>query len=276
MESRLLKQTLVFLLFAALATLGPGHPAENATITGDGVRVRVLPSVSADQYGNELLYKGTRVEVKEKTDYSDTVDGYSAPWYGIVYNGQIAYVFGRYVDVDEGVTLDILHPDPTDFFFDQISRFVDDGLKEFGKTDSEIIAKLGPPVSSKEYDGIMVAYFYEGMKFHTLTYDGITFEMFGPAGNGTISEMTSTSGLYKFNGLKVGSSVEDVKRKLGAPYLIDYRNKYRSRHIVDGVVVSRDDVTGHTLVYRADLKYAVFGVLDEKVTEINVYVIEVD
>jgi hypothetical protein len=277
MFNRFVAIALLSVILGGIVSLSaPALAADNATITGDGVRIKVLPSVSADYYGNKLLYKGTRVEAREKTDYSDTVDGYSAPWYGIVYNGQIAYVFGRYVEVDEGVTLDLLHPTPTEYFYDQITRFVDDGLQEFGKTDSEIIEKLGPPVSSKEYDGVIHAYFYEGETFHSLTYDGISFEMHGPAGNGTISEMTCTSGSFKFNGLKVGSSVEDVKRVLGTPYLTDYHNTHRSLRIADGALVSRNDVKGYTLVYRANLHYVIFGVLDEKVTEVTMYVQVID
>jgi hypothetical protein len=268
---------LVSVILAALVALSaPAYGAENATITGDGVKIRELPSVSANYYINTLLYKGTRVEAREKTDYSDTVDGYSAPWYGIVHNGQIGYVFGRYVKLDEGVTLDLLHPTPTEYFQDQITRFVDEGLQEFGKTDSEIIEKLGRPVSSKEYDGVIHAYFYEGETFHTLTYNGITFDMHGPAGNGTISEITCTSGSYEFSGLKVGASVGDVMRMLGTPYRTDYHNTYRSLQIIDGALVSRNDVKGYTLVYRAYLHYVIFGVLDEKVTEISLYVDVID
>jgi len=88
------------LLFLALAC-ATAMAAENATITGDGLRLREGPTTEAKIL--DSMDKGTRVEVLAHTDFTDSIDGFTGYWYKIVYKGTIGYVFGKYINTDIGV-----------------------------------------------------------------------------------------------------------------------------------------------------------------------------
>ena len=75
--------------------------AENATITGDGLRLRERPTTDAKVLDN--MDKGTRVEVLAHTESTDSIDGFTGYWYKIIYKGTMGYVFGKYISTDIGV-----------------------------------------------------------------------------------------------------------------------------------------------------------------------------
>jgi hypothetical protein len=77
MSHSISKAVLMTILLALAALVIPAFAAENATITGDGVRIRDVPSVTGRIV--ETVNKGTRVEVRGITPFSDTIDGYTAP-----------------------------------------------------------------------------------------------------------------------------------------------------------------------------------------------------
>ena len=138
MNYRISGIVLVPLLFAALAALSaPAHSAaaENATITGDKVNVRVQPAVWEKTWG--ALDKGTRVEAQYVSDFTDTVDGYTAPWYyikcgdGLLSWGNSGFVFGRYIALDPGAAAAPL-PRSHSSYVDPIERFIQHGLHVFG------------------------------------------------------------------------------------------------------------------------------------------------
>jgi len=77
--------------------------AENATITGDALRIREKPTTNAAVVGT--LNKGARVEVLAHTDATDSIDGFTGYWYYIAYRGTYGYVFGKYVKTDTGMSV---------------------------------------------------------------------------------------------------------------------------------------------------------------------------
>jgi uncharacterized protein YraI len=221
MNSGLSRIALVTALLAALVALSaPAFTAENATITGDSVSVRSFPSVSP-LFGQVLgeLTKGTRVEVTFETDSLDTLDGYTAPWYEIAYREQRGDVFGKYVKLDGGITVNIGYPIGVKDHSNRVARFVRDELTSFGTSQSYIVKRLGEPISSTEREDIEAG---ATAINHTLTYDGISLEIKGVNGeDGYPFSLTCTTGSYNFGGLKVGSPVADVKRILGEPDRVD-------------------------------------------------------
>lgn len=90
---------LVLFLTACLDALA----VENATITGDALRIREKPSTDGAVVGT--LNKSTRVEALAHTDATDSIDGFTGYWYYIVYKGAYGYVFGKYVKVDIGTSV---------------------------------------------------------------------------------------------------------------------------------------------------------------------------
>ena len=72
--------------------------ADNAAITGDGVRMR--GETSTDSEIIATLTKGTRVEVINRTSVFETIGGDSAFWYYIGYGNDTGFVFGRFIAVD--------------------------------------------------------------------------------------------------------------------------------------------------------------------------------
>jgi len=213
---KLSRIVLVPVILAALAVLViPAIAAENATITGDGVRVRDYPCVSEDCRITNSLAKGTRVGVRCESNFLSTIDGYTAPWYEISYSEGTGYVFGRYVTIDPGAKVNVDYPSGNADWSNRLARFVRDNLASFGTRQSEIVKRLGKPISSKEISGVEAGL---SVTNHRLTYDGITFDIYGPndEDRGPFS-LTCTTDAYDFGGLKVGSSAADVKRLLGEP-----------------------------------------------------------
>jgi len=72
--------------------------ADNATITGDSVRMRWEPNTNAEII--TTLNKGTRVEVVSRSGVYQTIGGDSAFWYNVTYGKDSGYVFGRFVAID--------------------------------------------------------------------------------------------------------------------------------------------------------------------------------
>jgi hypothetical protein len=190
-------------------TLTGALAADNATITGDSVRVRTQPSVWEDVRGT--LNKGARVEVISRTDFTDTIDGVSAPWYGIDYGEYGGFVFGRYVKLDPGATV---LPLPTnDIYGDRVSRFIVRGLYRFGKGTPDVIKTLGQPTSRvhEKASGLIVG-------VETLTYNGLVIGAREIEGGKTfVYTVECTNPAYDFNGVKVGSTFWDMQRVLGPP-----------------------------------------------------------
>ncbi|MBN2223070.1 MAG: hypothetical protein JW765_00190, partial [Deltaproteobacteria bacterium] len=209
--------TAFVVIFVALVffSIFPAVAAENATITGDNVRVRSNASLSFGYISGELM-KGARVEVRSETSFLDTIDGFTAPWYEIIFEGRYGYyVFGRYVTVDPGATVNVDYPDENADWSNRVARYVRDNLVSLGATQSEIVRRLGKPISSENIIGVEAG---ETVTNRRITYDGISFEVYGPGPqDGYPYRLTCTSGAYDFGGLKVGSSMTDVKRLLGEP-----------------------------------------------------------
>jgi len=88
-----LAATSLIVLFAL-----PVMAAENATITGDGLRVRDKPALDGKKVGS--LNKGYRVEALSHSDHTDSIDGFTGYWYFIVYKNLSGWVFGKYIQID--------------------------------------------------------------------------------------------------------------------------------------------------------------------------------
>jgi hypothetical protein len=198
---------------------------ENATITGDKVNVREEPAIWQKTKGT--LDKGTRVEVEYVSDFTDTVEGHTAPWYfiecedGLLSYGDSGFVFGRYVALDPGAAPAPL-PRSHSSYVDPIERFIQQGLHAFGVSEAAIIKNLGRPVSIKEsrsednyiLDGYVVN--------RRLTYRDIVIEIrtraeARPDNRDDIHLLSTTGNAYSFDGLRVGGTAADVRRVLGAP-----------------------------------------------------------
>lgn len=75
--------------------------ADNATITGDGVRLRGEPNTDAAVIGT--LSKGARVEIVFRTGTMQTIDGSSSYWYFTNAGDNGGYIFGRFIAIDPAV-----------------------------------------------------------------------------------------------------------------------------------------------------------------------------
>jgi len=97
-----MKRVTVLAVLLLLALVGiTAMAAENATITGDGLRLRERPTTDAKVLTS--MDKGTRVEVLAHTEFSESIDGFTGYWYKIVHKGMVGYVFGKYIKTDIGV-----------------------------------------------------------------------------------------------------------------------------------------------------------------------------
>jgi hypothetical protein len=255
MESRLLKRTLAFLFLAALIALSfPAFAAENATITGDDVNVREQPAVWERNYGT--LDKGTRVDAQYVSDFTDTVDGVTTPWYfikcgeGLLNWGDSGFVFGGYIELDPGATVSPLERNLSGYV-DPIERFIQRGLHAFGADEAAVVKTLGRPASIKEYDPRGECAYLAYAFGRRLAYRDIVIEIRRETKTGPedIHRLSTTTGAYEFGGLKVGSAAADVERVLGTPF----------------------EKTGQSLTYRDGIMVvheAVFKLRDGVVTEI--------
>jgi hypothetical protein len=221
-----------------VALSAPAYPADNATITGDGVRMRNQPSTSWTI--TEVLPAGTRVEVVSRTNFTETIDGHTAVWYEVRHGDFGGYVFGRFVELDRGLTVPI--DDSRSAFSDPVYRFADHGVHRFGMFEADVLAHLGQPISRTKKAGLS-----EGDIDHILTYDGLVIKIYEYATGGRrVYEVSYTTDAYAVDGIKVGSPRSDVESLLGKPHeekgdTISYweRNAYLSTsfRIRDGKVV---------------------------------------
>jgi len=246
----------VMLVLASLVALSiPGYPAENATITGDKVNVREQPAVWEKTRGT--LDRGARVEVEYVSDFTDTVDGHTAPWYyikcgeGLLSWGNSGFVFGGYLTLDPGAAappLTINHSS----YVDPIERFIKRGLHAFGENEAAIVRTLGPPASITEYNPQKECDYLAFVYGRKLTYPGIVIGIRRETKTGPedIHRLSVTTGAYSIGGLTVGSTAADVERVLGTPF----------------------EKTGESLTYRDGIMVvhtAVFKLRDGVVTEIT-------
>jgi hypothetical protein len=232
---------LVFSIFAAICA--PAYPADNAVVTGDGVRVRNQPSVREDITG--VLSRGTRVEVVEKTNFRDTIDGFTEPWYEIVHGAVIGFVFGKFIALDSGISVPLMRTD--EFYGDPTSRFIMRGLHTFGKNESDVIKTLGKPISRNDQKGSGLV-----VSVSTLTYDGLVIGIRGLEDKRRLVYTVScTTGAYMFDGLRIGSSRSEVETLLGIT------------HNAEKDFLTYLDITG--------FHWVSFTIRDGKVIEINFY-----
>lgn len=84
-------------LAAGLAA-GTAAGADNATITGDGVRLRGEPGTGGAVVAS--LDRGTRVEVVFRTGSVQTIDGDTYFWYFVNAGQKGGYVYGRFIAID--------------------------------------------------------------------------------------------------------------------------------------------------------------------------------
>jgi len=197
------------LVIGLLFLAGGTRAEDNAVITGDGVRVRTQPSVFSDMRGT--LDRGARVQVISRTDFTDTIDGVSAPWYGIDYGRYGGYVFGRYVTLDPGV---VPLPLPTtDIYGDRVSRFIVRGLHMFGRSEQDVVKTLGRPAGRvhETSTGLITG-------VNTLTYNGLVIGVWEVEDGKTfVYTGDCTTPAYEFDTVKVGSTFWDIQRVLGPP-----------------------------------------------------------
>jgi hypothetical protein len=184
------------------------NPDANATITGDGVRVRGLPSTLGEV--ESVLDKGARIEVIGKTGFTDTIDGRTARWYKTSKRG---WIFGAFVSLNEEARVPLLSFEYESEDGVPMFTFVVKGLKAFGDTKSEIMKKLGKPVSETRKKSTCAD--LPDTFFYTLSYKDVIFR--GIEGNWgeQLYDVTYVTDAYDFYGLKVGCSVADVQRVLG-------------------------------------------------------------
>jgi hypothetical protein len=194
---------------------GYSDAINNATITGDGVRARNVPSTLAGIV--ETFSKGTRIEVVGETDFTDTIDGYSAHWYKVSWykvslGMHFGFVFGQYIVPDAGANVPVLSMGKD---LDLMNAFIIRGHDALGDTKSEVLKKLGPPLSETKKKN-KCAMPGEESFYYTLTYKDVLFRGYGlEESDFPIYSVTYTTSAYNFLGLKVGSSVSDVERLLG-------------------------------------------------------------
>ena len=199
---------VVILTFVALSL--PAFSADNATITGDGVRLRDVPATTGFILGSANT--GTRVEVYGVTGFSETIGGDTAPWYIVSHNeNSVAFVYGKYVAIDDGVSIPPLE--------EPVIYFVRTGMERFGEEESEVIKNLGEPISVTEEECVdcFTGHYYITAIRHLTFKDVIaTFEVM-EHGVHHIIGITFITDTYSIWGLKVGDSVDEVKQVLGTP-----------------------------------------------------------
>jgi uncharacterized protein YgiM (DUF1202 family) len=100
-----MRRSAIISLVLGLLCLGaaPTFGAENAAVTGDGVRIREVPGTSGKIIMS--VNKGARIEVTAKSPVTETIDGYPDSWYAVTYQGKKGYIFGRFVALDPGVAV---------------------------------------------------------------------------------------------------------------------------------------------------------------------------
>ena len=172
---------LVFVFMITPITLAK----DNATITGDGLRVRDLPNTKANILAN--LDKGTRVEVMYHTNSTDSIDGFTGYWYYIGYKSIFGYVFGKYISVDSGVFI----PSETDA-----------GTPRSGETGAAKLEDiLGDWPMYADAPNIVFSFYSDGTaKFVESTFVG---------GGDRVATFDPVWGIYIFNGTTIKAKWDD-------------------------------------------------------------------
>lgn len=184
--------------------------AENATITGDGLRVRDLPNTKAKILAN--LDKGTRVEVLYHTNSTDSIDGFTGYWYYIAYKSVFGYVFGKYINADVGVFI----PSETDYVAPP---------PDTNKGAANLEDILGDWPLYADTPNIIFSFYQGGKaKFVESTFVG---------GGDRVATFDPVWGTYTFNGTTIKANWED-----GTESIFDVE-KYRGVTIItiDGQVL---------------------------------------
>ncbi len=101
MRKTMLPIFLLWALCVVSVVSAPLFGVENATIAGDGVRIREAPKATATIL--DQINKGTRLEVSARTNVSETINGQFDVWYAVVFKGKKGYIFGRFITLDAGV-----------------------------------------------------------------------------------------------------------------------------------------------------------------------------
>lgn len=107
--------------------------------------------------------------------------------------------------------------------------FVSAGLYKFGKTEAEVKKTLGEPVRVTEEKSKNL--YIEGGTdvIRTLEYAGVSVAVMKAAnGNEYIERVTITADTYRFDGLAVGSSKDEVTGRIGEPTLVEGDSIYYS------------------------------------------------
>jgi len=242
MSDTFCRKSLSIVVPLALIVLSiPAFAAENATVTGDNVRVRDVPSISGEVIRE--LKKGARIEVTAKTDFPDTIGGHTAPWYSIY---QWEWIFGGYVELDPGVVVPSVSLKSGDCAL--MAIYFDESLHTFGNNKSEIVSRLGQPLSETRREG-----YNKGDFFSEMVYDGLTILTYTSNEGVTVCEVTCTTDAYDFGGVKVGCSIADINRVFG-------NQKNESSRRTDGF---------DYIYYHVGKSYVTFKIERERVIEIN-------
>lgn len=100
-----MRRSLTVLLTLGILVLGAALLAavENATVSGDGVRIREAPGTSGKIVGS--VNKATRLEVTGRSPVTETIDGHLDSWYAVIFQGKPGYVFGRFLTLDAGAVV---------------------------------------------------------------------------------------------------------------------------------------------------------------------------
>ncbi len=197
--------TLIFALMLPIFAIA----AENATIAGDGLRIRDLPNTKAKILAN--LDKGTRVEVLYHTNSTDSIDGFTGYWYYIAYKSVLGYVFGKYISVDVGVFI----PSETDY--------VAPAPEKKGAAKLEDI--LGDWPLYADAPNIIFSFYQDGKaKFVESTFVG---------GGDRVATFDPVWGTYTFNGTTIKTKWDDGTESI---FLVE---KYKGVTIItiDGQVL---------------------------------------
>jgi uncharacterized protein YraI len=95
--------TLFLVILVLILITAEALATNNAAITTSGVNIRPAPSINAGVITR--VNTGTRVQVLAHTDFTQSIDGFTGCWYYIDYRGITGYVFGKYIQLDTGISI---------------------------------------------------------------------------------------------------------------------------------------------------------------------------
>jgi len=96
---------VMFVLVILLAGVVPVPAAENASVSGDGVRIREKPGTSSAIIGS--VDRGPLLEATGRTSLTETINGHEDYWYAVLYQGKTGYMFGQFLARDAGVAVPV-------------------------------------------------------------------------------------------------------------------------------------------------------------------------